>query len=105
MGYRTWIYHKTEAAKIIDSDDKPGYEDEGWRGHQDEADKAKPITQAERRKRDKALAEEAAKVAEEKAKKAADEAEVAKKAAETDGTPKETVPPAKTSGIKVAPGL
>lgn len=31
MGERTWIYHKTEAPKIIDSDDMESYHDEGWR--------------------------------------------------------------------------
>jgi hypothetical protein len=82
MGYRTWIYHKTEAAKIIDSDDRPGYEDEGWRKHQDEADKASPLTAAQRKARDKALADEAARVAEEKAEKAAEEAKKAVRAAE-----------------------
>jgi len=31
MGYRTWIYHKTEKPKIIDSDDYESFHEEGWR--------------------------------------------------------------------------
>ena len=105
MGYRTWVYHKEHDAKIVDSEEVPALMDEGWRNHQDKADKAKPITAAERKKRDKAAAEEVARVAEEKAKKAADEADAAKKAAETGAPPKGTKgSAANPSGLKVAPG-
>ena len=31
MPYRTWIYHATEQAKIIDKKDFKKYEKEGWR--------------------------------------------------------------------------
>lgn len=30
MGYRTWVYKSKEEAKIIDSDDKQKYLDDGW---------------------------------------------------------------------------
>lgn len=29
--YRRWIYHKTEEAKIINSDEFKAYEDDGWK--------------------------------------------------------------------------
>ena len=29
--YRRWIYHKTEEAKIINSDEFKTYEDDGWK--------------------------------------------------------------------------
>lgn len=81
MGYRTWVYHKTQEAKIVDSDEREALEEEGWRDHQDKADKAKPLSAYERKARDKARAEEVAREAEEAAKKAVEEAESAKKAA------------------------
>ena len=31
MGHRTWIYHKTEEPKIIDSDDRESFFEQGWR--------------------------------------------------------------------------
>jgi hypothetical protein len=31
MGFRQWIYHETEAPKIIDSDNFDLFYDEGWR--------------------------------------------------------------------------
>lgn len=30
MGHRTWIYHKTEQPKIIDSDERDKYFEDGW---------------------------------------------------------------------------
>lgn len=31
MGFRKWVYHKTEEAKIIDSDNLQEFLDDGWK--------------------------------------------------------------------------
>ena len=31
MGHRTWMYHDTEKAKVVDSDECEALEKEGWR--------------------------------------------------------------------------